>query len=154
MYGLAVTWYPDTVIYMDRPGVWGRPLEAGTALGIWAVLSHISVREEKKRERSMLPSEHRGSAGTPRTGMCSRMYMQAGQRVPPTCHQECQSALEDQVSGPKTLVRTEWRVRLEAHPGSRNLCMLPETGTNDPSIQAMSPWPQKASRGLCPELGV
>nr|XP_023489086.1 granulocyte colony-stimulating factor receptor isoform X3 [Equus caballus] len=68
MYGLAVTWYPDTVIYMDRPGVWGRPLEAGTALGIWAVLSHISVREEKKRERSMLPSEHRGSAGTPRTG--------------------------------------------------------------------------------------
>lgn len=55
------------------------------------------------------------------------MYMQASQRFPLTCHQEYQLVLEDQASGPKTPAGAEWRIRLEAHPSSRNLCTPPAT---------------------------
>lgn len=40
---------------------------------------------------------------------------------------------------PKTPTRTEWRVRLEVCPGSRNICIPLETGTDHPPSRQCCP---------------
>lgn len=67
--------------------------------------------------------------------------------------------LKKQVPGPKTPMGAEWKVRLEAHHGRIPLAYFQKQKLEAPNRQALSPgpqgtWPQKTSRGLCPEAGV
>ena len=92
-------------------------------MGIWAFLIHTSLLEGEKRERSLILSEHRGSAETPPTCMCSCMYrLVIPTDLPPRV------SISAGGSGVWPQDPSGSRVeRLEAHPSSRNLCILPET---------------------------
>lgn len=113
--GYIYCWYPDTAIYIDRPGVWVRPLPAGTP---WVsrhfLFTPLSRRERKGREAFSLLSTGDLLGHLPGcVRECTCNYIQHWQAtltgLPPRV------SIRAKGSGvwPKTSAGAEWRVRLQ-----------------------------------------